>query len=1086
MPATPGVHPNYRVVRHKQPRTGQKISPASRAVPRPKLFRLACCLLGVAVRTVASTPVAEGPARAANPRLTGTPLMQVWHAEDYDASPINWRVIQHPTSGFVYVGNNFGVLEFDGATWRLIPTPREAAARALAIDRDGVIWAAGNSYICRLAADDTGTLDAVDVTTRLPPGEQVFGLINRALSTVDGMYLSGDRRVFLFRPDGSVRVWRTEGIFSSIWQAGDAVYVSRDRTELLRLQPDGGTKVVFTTDDQDHPLMRTFAAMPTGQQWLLLTRLGPMRWGGEGQPVTPLAPENMALFAADPARVSLRLSDGRIVFGVSRGAVILDADGKLQQRLDVTHGLPVDTINGLGEDREGGLWVAMQNGVARVQLASPFAVHRQSQGLDAGPRRLVRFHDRLYVAHGSGISWRDPMDGRFHNVAGVRGGANRPLIVQGRLLVTTTGGVREIAADDTVTSVTNMNFIPLTESRRNPGWLFGGDGDGLWVFSYPGGATSRPTWKLEGRLKNLPAGIVQIYDAGDGFVWAVSDAGGIWRVDFRRGVSLDAMCEQFDVERGVPAARRRDHVQLFFLGPDLFAASVSWLLHYDPALDHFTPAPADLEIASSADAIENSSPNSVWLHAVQPQSEILHLATRDAGEPWLVDRFAATPLQGMFLNSLFHEPETRTLWVSGQGLLVSMDLDWRANPALPLPPAVVRRVSTGAGAVLYGGAVAQQPRVLALAADQNALRIEFATPTFVGNYLGNIRTLYRSRVDGLEPDWTHWSTEPYRDLTNLPYRELMVHIQAQAPDGRISAESSLAFSISAPWWLTRGALALYGLITCAVIFGFIALRTRALRQRAVELERIVAARTAELAEKNVTLAAQNSELADLRQLETREKIAARLAEEKARLEVLRYQLNPHFLFNAFTSICAQLPPTLAGARATIERLTDFCRLTLFRPAGDENPTLREEMRMLSAYLDIEQTRWGDLLQVRVNVAPDVEGERVPPLLLLPLVENALKYGASTSPNGLQLRIGAWRDDGGLLIEVANTGTWVASPEGAPGVPSLGIGHDNLRQRLQRYYPDAHTFNTTGSDGWVTVRIRLSLGARAPATTLTPC
>lgn len=997
--------------------------------------------------------------------------MQIWQAEEYEGSPINWRVLQHPKSGFIYAGNNFGVLEFDGAQWRQIAMPRDASARALAIDAQGTLWAAGAGYIARLQPDATGTLEATEITGQLPESERLFGLINRAIATPEGMYLSGDRRVFLFRPDGGVRVWRTEGMFSAIWDLGGSVYVSRDRKELLRLQPDGGAHVVFSTENADHPLMRVFSATRAGDDWLLLTRFGPYRWRGEGTDLTPLNRDSAALFTPDAARVTLQLSDGRLVFGLSRGAIILDAAGNFLQRLDVSHGLPVDTINGFGEDREGGLWIAMQNGIARVQMVSPFALHRQTQGLDSGPRRMTLFHDRLYVGHGSGVAWRDPATGQFETVSGVRGGGNRPVVVQGRLLVTTTGGVREIALDGSARTVATLNLIPLIESRTKRGWLFGGDADGLWVFSYPGANPAQPDWKIEGRLKNLPAGIVQIYDQGDGFVWAVSDTGGIWRVDFRRGVNLDALCEQFDPERGVPPARRRDHVQLFFLGRDLFATSVSWLLRYDPAKERFAPAPAALEVASGADAVENASNDTVWLHTAHPQSEILRLTATRGAEPQ-VEHFPATPLHGMILNSLFHEPESHTLWISGQGLLVSIDLDWRAPAPLPPPIARVRKVTTQNGVLLYGGADVKRSPLLALSAQQNALRVEFAAPTFMANYLGKIRTLYRSKLDGLESEWTPWSTEPYRDLTNLPARDLVFHLQAQTADGRLSEEATLSLSVAPPWWLTRWAFASYLVAGYVLVFGFIALRTRALRQRAAALEHVVASRTAELAEKNQTLAAQNVELTRLRQLEAEEKIAARFAEEKARLEVLRYQLNPHFLFNAFTSICAQLPPTLTGARATIERLTDFCRLTLFRPANDENPTLGEEMRMISAYLDIEQTRWGDLLQIEVAVDRDVAGERVPPLMLLPLVENALKYGASTSPGGLKLRIAGYREDDGIAISVANTGSWVPSAHGDARVPSLGIGHENLRQRLQRHFPGRHTVAMDARDGWVVVTVKL--------------
>jgi LytS/YehU family sensor histidine kinase len=158
----------------------------------------------------------------------------------------------------------------------------------------------------------------------------------------------------------------------------------------------------------------------------------------------------------------------------------------------------------------------------------------------------------------------------------------------------------------------------------------------------------------------------------------------------------------------------------------------------------------------------------------------------------------------------------------------------------------------------------------------------------------------------------------------------------------------------------------------------------------------------------------------------------------------------------------------------IERLTDVCQMTLFRPANDESPTLGQEMKMLRAYLDIEQTRWGDLLEVQVDVSESAGETKIPSLLLLPLVENALKYGQATSRDRLSVRLFARKEtDGAVIIEVANTGRWVTPTERGM-VPSLGIGHENLRQRLQRYYPGAHEFTTIAEDGWVTVRLVLRM------------
>jgi len=240
-------------------------------------------------------------------------------------------------------------------------------------------------------------------------------------------------------------------------------------------------------------------------------------------------------------------------------------------------------------------------------------------------------------------------------------------------------------------------------------------------------------------------------------------------------------------------------------------------------------------------------------------------------------------------------------------------------------------------------------------------------------------------------------------------------------------------------------------------------------------------------EAEARLAASNTELARLRRLEFDEKIAAQLAEEKARLEVLRYQLNPHFLYNALNSVYGLLFENARGAGEMVLRLAEFCRATLTGPR-DGLPTLGAEIDALRGYLEVEKVRWGENLQVEFVVEPAVAAVRLPPFLLLPLVENAIKYGGRTSPGVLRVAVRAHREPDALRIEIANTGAWLEPDAARPD--STGIGLENLRQRLHRYYPGAHTFTTAAKDGWVTVALRLTRDAadagpalRAPAASL---
>ncbi len=344
-------------------------------------------------------------------------------------------------------------------------------------------------------------------------------------------------------------------------------------------------------------------------------------------------------------------------------------------------------------------------------------------------------------------------------------------------------------------------------------------------------------------------------------------------------------------------------------------------------------------------------------------------------------------------------------------------------------------------------------------------------PPVVFNYLAPRQrptspVSYQTRLTGFEDEWSDWSARRDRTFANLPSGDYRFEVRARDAAGVSAAPAALAFNVLAPWWRSRWALAGYGLAGLGLIAGIVRIRTHTLHQRAERLEDLVSQRTEELARKN-------AELIRLNQLELDEKITARLAEEKARLEVLRYQLNPHFLFNTLTSISATLPAGTSTPRTMVERLAEFCRLTLHRSDDRDWTTVGEEVQLLRAYLEIEQSRWGALLDVEITCDAALLTDALPHFLLLPLVENALKYGRATSAERVGLRLTAARgEDGALVFTVANTGEWI-EPATKKTVSTLGIGLENLRERLARHYPRAHALTFAHGDGWVTVVLRIS-------------
>lgn len=185
---------------------------------------------------------------------------------------------------------------------------------------------------------------------------------------------------------------------------------------------------------------------------------------------------------------------------------------------------------------------------------------------------------------------------------------------------------------------------------------------------------------------------------------------------------------------------------------------------------------------------------------------------------------------------------------------------------------------------------------------------------------------------------------------------------------------------------------------------------------------------------------------------------------QAQLELLRYQLNPHFLFNALNSIRASIDEDKVRAKRMITEFSEFLRYSL-TSSDAANIPLREELAAIRNYLAIEQIRFEDRLDVQFEIEPAAEDVRIPGFLIHPLVENAIKHGMNGDAP-LHLRIAAQKDAGGLHIEVANTGHWQANGNGT------GIGLRNVEQRLQQLFPDRSRFAIDEADGWVRVTIEI--------------
>jgi len=205
----------------------------------------------------------------------------------------------------------------------------------------------------------------------------------------------------------------------------------------------------------------------------------------------------------------------------------------------------------------------------------------------------------------------------------------------------------------------------------------------------------------------------------------------------------------------------------------------------------------------------------------------------------------------------------------------------------------------------------------------------------------------------------------------------------------------------------------------------------------------------------------------------RSSVRAQALAHEARLAALRYQIQPHFLFNALNALSTLIVERRNDeASRMVAQLAGFFRVTL-EGTGTEIP-LREEIEFARRYLELEAVRFGDRLRARFDVDPGLVEARVPSLILQPLIENAVRYGIAAREDGGSIAITAGRRGGMLVLDVDDDG---------PGMPRAfeGIGLSNTRARLSELYGDRHRCEISPREGGgtrVALELPLSRGQEA--------
>ena len=797
-----------------------------------------------AVAFVLAVPLA---AQITKPALgrgeSGRPFVTYYGPEEYEAAAQVFSIAQDKR-GVLYFGHGGGLLEFDGATWRPVHTPGRVIVRALTSDPNGRIYLGTVGDFGYLAPDGNGQSHFVSMLESVPKEQRAFQDVLTAHWTPGGIYFVARQRMFRLTPDergasagGAAQRWKVEswtpqGRFTSAADVFGRVYVRDSVAGLVRVSADslepvpGGDQFV----NQGISFMVPFSGSDPRQGQILLGsgRNGLYLMNDSG--IVPFPTDADPMFKSLQASRAVVLSDGTLAVGLSDGGLaILSRDGKVLQYLDRTSGvLAAEGVLAVFRDRDGMVWLGLQNGICKVETPSPLTAHSEASGALGAVNDIVRHRGVIYLASIRGLYYLDGAAGAFRKINGIPTGPSA-----------SSWSLREF--DDTVLAVVSAGVFQVdgnsarlirpqaqaaatpfvvARSKQDPRRAFIGLDDGLASIRLD--ASGR--WIDEGRIADTPT-VRSIVEPVPGTLWLGLESQGVARLRFQGDSLQRPDVRLFTTADGLPS---EGGVSAHFAAGRMVFASKGGVREFDDKTGRFVPSPLFDVVAYGGSPEEYSAVETargdIWVNFGK-ESAILR---RQSDGGYRVDKTPVQRIANLAITKIYPEADG-VVWFGRMDGVIRYDPSVTKNYAADYP-ALIRRVTAAEKLFLYGGAEGVSVGLgKPLSYRDNALRFEFAATSFESTSANQ----YQSRLEGFDDDWSAWSHETRREYTNLPPGNFRFVVRARNLFQHESAQAEFTFTILPPWYRTPLAYVVYAFLFLACVYT----ADRVMRRRVIKRER---------------------------------------------------------------------------------------------------------------------------------------------------------------------------------------------------------------------------------------------------------
>ena len=772
---------------------------------------------------------------------SGSFFHQQFMPAEYGAHSQNWALLEDET-GLMYIGNGNGLLEFDGVEWKLIEVTGGQVALSLALDADNRIFVGSVDDFGEIVADSLGNSVFKSMLPEVPDEHRGFEDVWETVTTSDGVFFRTRSAIFHLDRQDSLHIFEPEERFERIHTVGDDVY-SVDLNIGLKQFNGNGFEHVSGGELFDDLAIWYMNRQPDDSIFVV-TREGTFTYNGVS--FEPFETEAAPLFEELSVYNTTEIEGLGYAHATIRGGVLVtDYQGNILRIFDDQVKLPTNQATNVFTDRFNNLWITTTNGLARIEISSPLTYFNRTHGVSSAVQGVERYNGRLFISSSSTINYMQESaergePARFINIPGTTNNHRGFLLTENGLLLTSSSGLLQVTENSATPVVPDLEAISVARSDYDPEIILLGHIDGLVLVTF-----RDDEWIKLTEVEGVTEQAFSVIQDRQGVIWIGTDFQGLIRVEMDDFDDEHPRIDRFDIDEYFNSVAVQvvtiDGEAVFLTNTGIYKPSEPW----DP----------ENTFMYDVSALTDETESSISFAQLEEGHNDRFWAATGLGNGYVKN--LNNPPDSLFQGALGRIPDSSTqvifpeedgiIWFGDQNGLIRFDSRSNYPDGIDFD-AFVRTVTTGDD-LLFGGNPANSFNPATLNYRQNDVRFRFGT-----NFFEDIQNIqFQVKLAGFDDDWSGWSSETFRDYTNLPHGNFTMQVRAMNTYGRISSIGEYSFSILPPWWLTWWAISLYLILGAGLIYGIDRYRHRKMRKREAELEAIVNVRTEELRnEKKIT------------------------------------------------------------------------------------------------------------------------------------------------------------------------------------------------------------------------------------------